>query len=93
MESKSFEIEGIGYDFVPTVLDQTLASGWDKCDDAESFLMARRLIKEEGLLCGKMLPVCLYISYFIHFYVIVQNLMTIFCKLYISAFSRCIAAF
>ncbi|XP_033641419.1 cystathionine beta-synthase-like protein [Asterias rubens] len=52
VESKSFEIEGIGYDFVPTVLDQTLASGWDKCDDAESFLMARRLIKEEGLLCG-----------------------------------------
>ena len=26
---------------------------WYKCEDKESFLYARRLIKEEGLLCGE----------------------------------------
>lgn len=48
-----YEVEGIGYDFVPTVLDRSLADQWIKTNDAESLPMARRLIKEEGLLCGK----------------------------------------
>ena len=47
-----YEVEGIGYDFIPDVLDRTLVDKWYKSDDKESFLMARRLIKEEGLLCG-----------------------------------------
>lgn len=37
-------VEGIGYDFVPKVLDRTVIDEWIKTDDAESFLMARRLI-------------------------------------------------
>jgi len=48
----SYKVEGIGYDFIPTVLDRALVDEWVKTDDRESLLMARRLIRDEGLLCG-----------------------------------------
>ena len=46
-------MEGIGYDFVPTVLDRAIVDQWIKTEDKSSFRMARDLIKKEGLLCGK----------------------------------------
>ena len=51
-EISSDLVEGIGYDFIPDVLDNSLIDQYIKTEDQESFIMARRLIKEEGLLCG-----------------------------------------
>ena len=47
-----YHVEGIGYDFFPDVLDNSLVDKYVKINDQNSFLMARRLIKEEGLLVG-----------------------------------------
>lgn len=47
-----YKVEGIGYDFIPDVLDQKVVDTWYKTDDTESFHYARRLIAEEGLLAG-----------------------------------------
>ncbi|KAI0115433.1 cystathionine beta-synthase [Daldinia grandis] len=47
-----YKVEGIGYDFIPDVLDREKVDKWYKTDDTESFKLARRLIAEEGLLVG-----------------------------------------
>ncbi|KAK4884436.1 hypothetical protein RN001_000707 [Aquatica leii] len=51
-ECSFYELEGIGYDFLPTVLDRSVVDQWYKVKDLDCFTMARRLIKDEGLLCG-----------------------------------------
>ena len=48
----TYKVEGIGYDFIPDVLERGIVDEWIKSEDRESFLMARRLIRQEGLLCG-----------------------------------------
>lgn len=51
-ETASYLVEGIGYDFIPDTYDPTLADRVVKTRDRQSFAVARRLIKEEGLLVG-----------------------------------------
>ncbi|KAG8507179.1 LOW QUALITY PROTEIN: Cystathionine beta-synthase, partial [Galemys pyrenaicus] len=51
-EQTVYEVEGIGYDFVPTVLDRAVVDKWFKSKDQEAFAFARMLIAREGLLCG-----------------------------------------
>jgi len=46
------QTEGIGYDFVPRVLDHNVVDVWTKGPDKEAFVMARRLLREEGFMCG-----------------------------------------
>jgi cysteine synthase A len=45
-------IQGIGAGFVPETLDLKMVDRMETVEDEESIEMARRLAKEEGLLCG-----------------------------------------
>ena len=45
-------IQGIGAGFVPDVLETKLLDGVEKVENDDALEMARRLAKEEGILCG-----------------------------------------
>jgi cystathionine beta-synthase/cysteine synthase A len=47
-----YMVEGIGYDFIPEILDQSLVDHYVKTNDKVSFRLALRLIREEGMLVG-----------------------------------------
>jgi cystathionine beta-synthase len=49
---KTYQVEGIGYDFIPEVCEQKRVDRWVKTNDTESFRLARQMIREEGILCG-----------------------------------------
>ena len=51
-EIGSYKVEGIGYDFIPEVLERGLVDEWIKSEDGPSFRMSRKLIRQEGLLVG-----------------------------------------
>ncbi|HEU4319242.1 MAG TPA: pyridoxal-phosphate dependent enzyme [Acidimicrobiia bacterium] len=47
-----YEVEGVGEDFYPETVDLDLIDRFIKVTDAESFVMARRLARSEGVLTG-----------------------------------------
>lgn len=49
---QSYQVEGIGYDFFPEVLNNSLINQYIKINDTDSFATARQLMREEGLLVG-----------------------------------------
>jgi cysteine synthase A len=46
------KIQGIGAGFIPDTLDLSIVDRVEQVDSAEAVTFARRLIREEGILCG-----------------------------------------
>ncbi|HLD88348.1 MAG TPA: cysteine synthase A [Candidatus Omnitrophota bacterium] len=46
------KIQGIGAGFIPSIMDMKLVDEVIQVTNEESFTMAKRLIREEGILCG-----------------------------------------
>lgn len=48
----SWQVEGIGEDFVPNTLNAQVVDEWIRISDAESFVTARTVARQEGILLG-----------------------------------------
>jgi cystathionine beta-synthase len=51
-EARPYLVEGIGEDFIPETFDPDIVDRWVTVSDRDSFITARRITREEGLLVG-----------------------------------------
>ena len=49
---KTYKVEGIGEDFLPSATDLTVVDWIERAGDRESFLWARQLVRQEGIFAG-----------------------------------------
>jgi len=49
---KTYKVEGIGEDFLPTATDLAVVDWIERAGDRESFLWARQLVRQEGVFAG-----------------------------------------
>ena len=49
---KTYKVEGIGEDFLPSTTDLSVVDWIERAGDRESFLWARQLVRQEGIFAG-----------------------------------------
>ncbi len=49
---KTYKVEGIGEDFLPSTTDLSMIDAIERAGDRESFLYARQLVRQEGIFAG-----------------------------------------
>jgi len=49
---KTYKVEGIGEDFLPSATDLSVVDWIERAKDRESFLWARQLVRQEGIFAG-----------------------------------------
>ena len=59
-DARPYLVEGIGEDFWPQTLDPAIVDRWVRVSDRDSFLLARAITRQEGILVGGSSGTALY---------------------------------